>query len=99
MAQASLQQQIIAAKTKRMLDRLSMYYKLGRQANRPNEKESPEELGARHGMSRDQVRKIRVFARQYSPQQFRTLCMLRRPSGLPLHWGYVIALQAVQEPA
>jgi hypothetical protein len=41
------------------------------------------------GINDDSLRKARAFAREYDAAALDELCELRRPNGLPLHWGYI----------
>jgi hypothetical protein len=87
----------IAAKAQRMVDRLRQQYSLGVEALHSQDKgRSTAEFAAEQPYSPHTIRKIKAFARQYSPADFNALCRGRRPNGLPLHWGYIPVLLAIE---
>jgi hypothetical protein len=84
-------------KTDQILERLRLYHRIGRIANRnanklhsamPSE-EMVVRFAQKHGINEVTLRKARAFARKYAPADFKELCDLRRPNGQPLHWGHV----------
>jgi hypothetical protein len=42
------------------------------------------------------MRKMKAFARRYTRRELDALCEGRRPNGLPLHWGYIPVLLAIE---
>jgi hypothetical protein len=85
------------ANAERMADRLRQQHALGQAALHVQEDgKSIADLAAKHGYSEYSLRKIRAFARDFSQADVDELCASRRPNGLPLHWGYVPILLAVE---
>lgn len=86
-----------SSKAQHMVDRLRQQYALGRDAVEAQKNgTSTEEFGAVHNYSGHMMRKMKVFARHYSPEDLNAHCQGRRPNGLPLHWGYIPVLLAVE---
>ena len=85
------------SKAQRMLANLRRLYDLGRQANSDKNPFSTDQLAATLGMSPHTLRKARAFARTYSPEDLDRLCRMRRPNGLPLHFGYIPYLLSIRE--
>jgi len=85
------------SKAQRMVDRLRQQYALGRDAVEAQKNgTSTEEFGAVHNYSGHMMRKMKAFARHYSLEELDALCDGLRPNGLPLHWGYIPVLLAVE---
>jgi hypothetical protein len=82
----------LAARAKRMEYKLRQNDALGQEAMTAGEsqkKVSTREFAESRGFSEHAVRKLKTFARAYNRRELDQLCALRRPNGLPLHWGYV----------
>jgi hypothetical protein len=80
-----------------MIARLREQYDLGKSAIQARDHgASIAEFGAKHGYSEHTIRKIRAFARDFSESDLEELCTSFRPNGLPLHWGYISVLLAIQ---
>lgn len=88
-------------RARRMASKLRDNYQLGKEANRESKKNgvSTQQFAEDRGLSEHTVRKLRAFARAYNARELSELCALRRPNGLPLHWGYVIYLLAAAAAA
>lgn|GEM_PF-3180423 len=93
-------------KVEQALAKLREFYELGREVleadeHNPLKKEySPgvvREIALKIGMAHDYAYKARKFAGTYSKCEFRELCSLRRPDGLPLGCRHVIALLRIPE--
>jgi hypothetical protein len=90
-------QAAVAAKAQRMIGSLRQQHALGKAALLAQTNGvSTAELAAKHGYSEHTMRKIRAFARNFSNLELEELCSSHRPNGLPLHWGYVSVLLAIQ---
>lgn len=87
----------IGAKAQRMTDNLRRLHRLGQEANSDPKKLSTDEFAAAHGVNPHTMRKARAFARAYTQRDLDKLCRLRRPSGLPLHVGYLNYLLSIPE--
>ena len=83
------------AKATQMVKRLEDRYRIGRKAK--TTRLSIAEFAAKEGLSTHTVRKLKRFANAYSPEDLKELCRLRRPNGLPLHFGYVNFLLVVAD--
>lgn len=88
-------------RAERMASKLRDNHQLGQTANRECDEYgvSTQQFAEDRGLSEHTVRKLRAFARAYNARELSELCALRRPNGLPLHWGYVIYLLAAQSAA
>jgi len=80
-----------------MIANLRRLYELGRQARSDQNSLPIEQFAAAQGLSPHTLRKARAFAREYSPEDLDKLCSLRRPNGLPLHFGYVPYLLSIRD--
>ena len=81
---------VVEAKAARSVATLKRYYEIGQSVRKPR-KLTPE-LAATHEIDLGTLRKIRQFADQYDKNDLEELCQLRKPDGLPLHWGYILYL-------
>jgi hypothetical protein len=79
-----------------MVERLIRFHQLGKKLDGLNSPVGTAELVKEHRQSQDTLRKARAFARAYSSRDLEQLCNRRRPNGLPLQWGHVVALLSVQ---
>ncbi len=80
-----------------MVDRLRQQHALGMKALHSQDKGiSTGDFAAEHPFSPHTMRKFKAFARHYSAADLEVLCRGRRPNGLPLHWGYVPILLAIE---
>jgi len=80
-----------------MVERIRQQHRLGRQVIQAREAgKSIADLAERYPYSEHTLRKIRAFAEQYSDSDLDELCEGRRPNGLPLHWGYIPILLAIE---
>jgi len=85
------------AKAQRMVARLQQQYALGQAAMAAQTKGlSIAQFASEHAYSEHTMRKFRTFARSFSQADLNELCQGRRPNGLPLHWGYVPILMAIE---
>jgi len=78
----------IQAKGRRMIDNIYRFYRLGQRANLQEKDLSTAEFAAVNGVNVYTMRVVRRFAREYDEPALNELCSLRRPNGLPLHWGH-----------
>jgi len=85
------------AKAQRMVANARAHYDRGRRANAPDCELSTVEFAAANGVNMYTMRKDRRFARLYTEDEVGALLELRRPNGLPLHWGHVGYLLQVQD--
>ena len=85
------------AKATQMVRRLEDRYRIGQKAKYT--RLSIARFAAKEGLSTHTVRKLKRFANTYSPEDLKELCRLRRPNGLPLHFGYVNFLLVVADKA
>jgi hypothetical protein len=86
----------IRGKAKRMTDRLRKYYNLGEKLNY-DDSPSIKKFARRKGFTSRTMRAFRAFARSYDKNELETLCSRQRDhSGLPLHWGFIPHLLAVE---
>lgn len=85
----------IEAKARRMIDNIYRFYRLGQRANLQKKDLSTAEFAAANGVNVYTMRVVRRFAREYDEQALDELCSLRRPNGLPLHWGHAHYLLAL----
>lgn len=88
-----------AARALRMERQLRKQHALGRAAIEARESKtetSTKQFAESNDLSEHMVRKLKTFARAYSDEELDQLCALRRPNGLPLHWGYVNYLLAAE---
>ncbi len=87
----------IEAKAQRMIARLRQQHALGKAALLAEERgQSTSEFAANHPYSEHTMRKIKAFARHFSQADLNELCRGRRPNLLPLHWGFVPYLLAIE---
>ena len=86
-----------AAKAQKMIANVRAHYDRGRRANAPDCELSTVEFAAANGVNMYTMRKDRRFARLYTEDEVAALLELRRPNGLPLHWGHVGYLLQVQD--
>ena len=91
-----------ATRARLMEDKLRRDYAIGKEAvaaAESKEKISTRQYAESRGLSEHTVRKLKAFARAYNKRELDQLCELRRPNGLPLHWGYVVYLLAADSAA
>lgn len=79
------------SKAEQIANRLRSHHRLGSLAN--DRRLSEDELGRLNEYTLD---KFQAFARDYSQDELNELCSGSRPNGLPLHWGYIPYLLAIQ---
>lgn len=99
----------IKAKAKRIEQRVRKHHKTGRLANQAQEAErsiSTTAFAKKKGLDPGTLRRWKLFAKLYSAlptkkhnglSELDILCMLRRPNGLPLHWGYLPYLLSIKK--
>lgn len=80
----------------KIIETLREHYRIGQEAEKHG---STVAYALENGMSEHTVRKFRAFANGYSQAEFNSFCKLRRPSGLPLHSGYIKYLLAAESLA
>jgi hypothetical protein len=83
---------IIRARAEKTVANLREHHERGQKANRERATYAPRELSQRCRVNYHTLRKDRRFARSYTEAELDELLGLRRPNGLPLHWGHVIYL-------
>jgi len=87
----------VEAKANRMVDRLRQQHALGKAALHAEKRgKSTGEFAARHAYSEHTMRKMKAFARHFSQADLDELCRRRRPNGLPIHWGFIPYLLAIE---
>lgn len=91
----------LVARAEQMERKLRQHYALGMQAIAAQAKRnvSTRDFAESRGLSEHTIRKLKAFARSYNQRELDQLCALRRPNGLPLHWGYVGYLLAADSAA
>jgi hypothetical protein len=86
------------AKAKRMLDNIRERYARGREALRA-EREDPAmtttEFATARGVPVQQIRRDKQFAEQFSLKDVERVCQLWQPDGMPLQWGHIAKVLAV----
>jgi hypothetical protein len=87
--QATNEQRRIA-RAKRLLKTLAFHYARGKKLN--SKKRSPANSADKYDFSESVVAKQKEFYKKYTEAEFDRLSNLRRPNGLPLHWGHVQVL-------
>lgn len=98
---------VVEAKAKRIVERLRKHHEMGQDANQLQAKQpiSTVELAEKKQLDPGTLRRSKMFAKLYSSEsgsgrgglsEFQELCSLRRPTGLPLHWGYVPYLMTIK---
>lgn len=85
------------AKATQMVEKLRHHYDLGQRALRSEM--STKDFAEANGVNENTLRKIKAFANAYSPPEVNELLALRRPNGLPLHWGFLPILLVIDDPA
>ncbi len=89
----------VQTKAERMTDRICKHHSVGCEANTEQASEKPvstAQFAAEQGIDSGALRRFKLFARLYSVPAMEEFCRLRRPNGLPLHWGYVPYLLTVK---
>lgn len=98
----------IKAKAERIVQRLRDIHKTGQRAKVAQDENdvSTEIFADQEGLNAGTLRRWKKFAELYSVEpgtgraglsEFDILCALRRPNGLPLHWGYLPYLLSVMK--
>lgn len=89
----------LEAKAEAMIAKVWSHYRRGEEANAAQQKESkfPKEFAAEQRVNLSTLRWEKRFATRYTKRQVEALCRLRRPNGLPLHWGHVMYLLGVDD--
>ena len=98
----------IKAKAERIVQRLRDIHTTGQQAKIAQDEHeiSTEAYADQNGFNAGTLRRWKKFAELYSTapgpgraglSDFDVLCALRRPNGLPLHWGYLPYLLSVKK--
>jgi hypothetical protein len=83
---------ITEARAQRTVQNLREHWERGTKANREVARSTPRELAEKYGVNPHTLRKDRRFAGRYTEKELEELLSLRRPDGMPLHWGHVIYL-------
>lgn len=87
----------VEVKASRMEARLREMHALGRTAEHAEENgKSTSKFAVGQPYSEHTLRKLKAFARHFSQVDLDELCRARRPNGLPLHWGYIPYLLAIE---
>lgn len=97
----------IGAKAARIEQRVRKHHETGRLANKAQAERgiSTTAFAEKQGLDPGTLRRWKMFAKLYSSEsvskrgglsQLDELCMLRRPNGLPLHWGFVPYLTTIK---
>jgi hypothetical protein len=89
------------AKAEAMIAKIWFHYRRGARANSAQQEGSkyPKEFAAEHRVSLNALRWEKRFASRYTQRQVEAFCRLRRPNGLPLHWGHIMHLLSVDDLA
>ena len=89
----------LEAKGQAMITKIWSHYRRGAEANEAQQagRQFPKDFAAEHGISVNTLRWEKRFAARYTKRQVEALCGLRRPNGLPLHWGHVMYLLGVDD--
>lgn len=89
------------AKAEAMIAKIWDHYRRGTEANEAQRegRQFPKDFATEHGVSVNTLRWEKRFATRYTKRQVESLCRLRRPNGLPLHWGHVMYLLGVDDKA
>lgn len=101
MNRSSVAEKVRRAKAKRRLEILRTAYREGKKVLDVKDESAIVKLAvvrklmAKYGRSESTIRKWGLFRDSYTKQQFEKLCKLKRPDGLPLHWGHVVPLLTV----
>jgi len=95
---ASAKQAAVTAKAKRIVRRVRGHHRMGTKANARQftKGTSTERFAASKGVDSGAMRRFKLFAKLYSAEQLEAFCKLRRPNGLPLHWGFVPYLLTIK---
>jgi hypothetical protein len=83
------------ARAQKTIQNVREHWVRGAKANAEREKYTPRELSERLKVNYHTLRKERRFARRYNEKDLEELFKLRRPDGMPLHWGHVMYLITV----
>ncbi len=91
----------LQAKGEAMIARIWFHYRRGAESNAAQQEGNalPKEFAAERGVSLSGLRWEKRFASRYTRRQVESLCRLRRPNGLPLHWGHVMYLLGIADLA
>lgn len=79
----------VQRKADEMIARLREYHRLGLECNLLPTRKERREFADRQAISQTTIRKVRAFAREYTARELDELCRLRKPDGMPFHFGYI----------
>lgn len=79
----------VQRKADEMISRLREYHRLGQECNLLATRKERREFADQQAISHTTIRKVRAFAREYTSRELDELCRLRKPDGMPFHFGYI----------
>ena len=79
----------VERKADKMIAKLREYHRLGSECNLLAPRSEWREFADEQAISPNTMRKARALARQYTKRELAELCRLRKPDGIPSHFGYI----------
>lgn len=79
----------VRRKADEMIAKLREYHRLGQECNLLPTRKERREFADQHAISQTTIRKVRALAREYTSTELDELCRLRKPDGMPFHFGYI----------
>lgn len=79
----------VQRKADEMIAKLREYHRLGQECNLLPTRKERREFADQQAISQTTIRKVRSFAREYTAKELDELCRLRKPDGMPFHFGYI----------
>jgi hypothetical protein len=79
----------VQRKADEMIAKLREYHRLGQECNLLPTRKERREFADQQAISQTTIRKVRAFAREYTAKELDELCRLRKPDGMPFHFGYI----------
>ena len=79
----------VQRKADEMIAKLREYHRLGLECNLLPTRKERREFADQQAISQTTIRKVRAFAREYTSPELDELCRLRKPDGMPFHFGYI----------
>jgi len=79
----------VQRKADEMIAKLREYHRLGQECNLLPTRRERREFADQQAISQTTIRKVRAFAREYTAKELDELCRLRKPDGMPFHFGYI----------
>ena len=87
----------VKTKAERTVENVREHYERGRRGRQKTKDESAKIVAEKLGVNVNTFRKERRFAKLYSEDALADLLALRRPDGMPLHWGHIVFLITVED--